>query len=506
MAKGNGRKAGNQLAFYIFIVFGLIFSIVSINGFGLEFSDQNIYIYMGRLITEGSMPYRDFFFSHPPGEVYLDALIYAIFGFRLWAFKLLSLFAVLASAWYIYKIGEKHIGDGIGLLGSGLFLMTYETLRISAGNIGMAWTVMLSVAGLYYLLQGKIDGNNYMALLSGILAGLAALFTMHAIPVAIGLAVVAMIEISFSKLRLKVRRFAFYLIGFLATFGLISLLFLAMPGSSYYDQVIAYHLQKAAAPVSGIKLGLFWMMAKFNFLVFIGAALGIAIRDRKTSADSSQNRGLFPYVTLIAVYAVYLLLLKRWFPYYFFGAFPFLALLGAAGIAAIASRLKAGMKIAFWAMAILFLANIAFAASQYNWSMDNTFGGKGQGDLARLEQHVSSEDAIYGDYLFAPILALRQGSRIVGNNVDTNPLRFETGNIEMAKEMQALKEAGVVYIVLRKSNEFMLNNQAGADYLDAANCTILENFEYYLPSYFAKQLATDRLFLLRCGEGPKDAQ
>jgi len=319
----------NKEIFYL-IILGVIFSAVCIFGFGLEFSDQNVYYYMGKLIANGQMPYQDFFFSHPPGELYIDALIYKVFGASLLAFKIASLIAVLLSAILVYIIAREQFSIKTAMLSYAIFLCTYETIRIASGNLGMAYTVMLSVLAIYFLIKDKI-------FLSGLVFGLALLFTLHAAPLFLASCIYCFASLKDSKLKLHFKKSATLVLGFLASFGIVTLVFvlltsMAGTGQGYISQVFLYHLNKPSSSLPSMKFSLFIQMLKYNVLIFLPVLL-ILLKNKPNPKEHKKNAGKFYNIgksqysiTLIIlmaiIYSVYLILLSRVFPYYYFGLFP----------------------------------------------------------------------------------------------------------------------------------------------------------------------------------------
>ena len=66
-----------------YIVFALIIlAYIGVKSTNLDysFSDENTYIYMGKLVAEGKTPYGDFFLSHPPVQVFILGLIFKIYS------------------------------------------------------------------------------------------------------------------------------------------------------------------------------------------------------------------------------------------------------------------------------------------------------------------------------------------------------------------------------------------------------------------------------------------
>jgi len=491
------KPINEKTANIVFLVLVFSFSFLIIKGFSLEFSDQNMYIYMGRLISEGKMPYRDFFFSHPPGEIYLDALVFKLLGFKLWAFKLISLIAVLGTAWLLYIIARKQVSSVAGLISAAIFLISYESIRIAAGNVGMALTVFLIVLSLHFAL-----GKRYI--LSGLSIGLSLLFTLHAALPAFCLFLYSFVSFQDSKASFSLKNAGRFMLGFMVSFGMPNALLLTLAGMQYYSQVIIYHLDKPVSSFPGAKLGLFKLMLQYNWIIFLSAIMAIAMTSipsaKKAMAEtlSPNAKKMMYYILLMtAMYVFYLLFLKVIFPYYFFGMFPFLALLGGIGIYFV-MQTKPRMKyVGLLATGLLICLTGIFYFGQYYWTMDNTFSGNELEKLSRDIKVNGSDVSLFGDYLFAPAIALSTGKSITADIVDTNPFRFSAGSIDVDSMVKSLRDAGHVRLVLRKSNGFMLDYNETGEYLEAA-CKVTRILEYTLPSYFGKNNVKDIAFLLDC--------
>ena len=56
---------------FIFSLIILIFVLIEIKA--LLFykpGDENVYLHMGKLLSEGVLPYKDFFYAHPPLQLF----------------------------------------------------------------------------------------------------------------------------------------------------------------------------------------------------------------------------------------------------------------------------------------------------------------------------------------------------------------------------------------------------------------------------------------------------
>src|SRR3989338_10215315 len=101
----------NKLAYALFFVFVIMFILIVLKGLITpQPGDEDVYYYMGKMISEGKIPYRDFFFAHPPLHIYLTALVYKVFGFNIIILKSMPFISTLVSAFFIFKIAKEKFG------------------------------------------------------------------------------------------------------------------------------------------------------------------------------------------------------------------------------------------------------------------------------------------------------------------------------------------------------------------------------------------------------------
>jgi len=59
------------------------FALLKLYSLNFVKGDEHMYFYMSLLVSKGKWPYRDFFFSHPPLQLYLVGALYKLFGYSL---------------------------------------------------------------------------------------------------------------------------------------------------------------------------------------------------------------------------------------------------------------------------------------------------------------------------------------------------------------------------------------------------------------------------------------
>jgi hypothetical protein len=194
-------------------------------------TDENIYFYMANLIAQGQLPYRDFFFAHPPLHIAVPALVFAVTGFQLVVAKLIPVLAAMLSGLLVYRIARRAGGAATAVVALVLFFFATEVLKASTNLTG----INLSTA---FLLAGVAAFTARRYVWAGALFALGAHtgFYIIAVPVTFG-----------ALLALGDRRaLARYALGFfplwLAIMGACALI----GGESYWQGVYFYHWGKPA--------------------------------------------------------------------------------------------------------------------------------------------------------------------------------------------------------------------------------------------------------------------
>lgn len=144
--------------------------------------DEHMYFTMSLLVARGEWPYRDFFFSHPPLQLYLVAPLYLLFGHSLGLSKLVPSLAGVLSGVHVYLIGKRLAGRLEGVLGALLFLFTYDVLRGSSHFTGANCALALGMVATYQAIAGR-------QVVAGILFALGTFTGVYIAPLALMLVV-----------------------------------------------------------------------------------------------------------------------------------------------------------------------------------------------------------------------------------------------------------------------------------------------------------------------------
>ena len=327
------------------VIFGLtlaVFAVLKLYGWHLAQGDENIYYYMARLVArEGALPYRDFFFAHPPLHLLPLALIAKLAPHSILALKLMPMLSGVACGVLVFIIAWRSWGPLEAAFATALFLLCYEVLNTSNYSSGATTTSALTLAGVYYALRER-------PMASGVLLALAMLTGLYAAPAVVAVALILALGRRRVLLRLG--------IAFLAVWALLNLAFVLIAGPSYLQQVYLYGLRMPAGRVGKpfASLLVFWLMT--NPMLVWSAVGGAAIRliqpTKPAQPDRGKKRGRaaprrVPYgqwlwksadrrlwATMGAIGVLQLLFLSRLgnpMHYYAVLLFPFIALAGGYG-------------------------------------------------------------------------------------------------------------------------------------------------------------------------------
>jgi len=142
--------------------------------FSLAVVDEMVYYQMGNVVSEGNIPYKDFFFSHPPLQIYLYAGIIKLFGTNIWILKCLTYLFQIGSAIFIFLIAKERYNEKIGLIATFLFLSSYDILAFGSYAIGLEIAVFFFMVSLYL--------NNKRPFIAGMFFALSIMTRLHLFP------------------------------------------------------------------------------------------------------------------------------------------------------------------------------------------------------------------------------------------------------------------------------------------------------------------------------------
>lgn len=441
----------NKHAYALLLIFIAVFILITVKGVKTaQPGDENVYYYMGKMVWEGKVPYKDFFYAHPPLHVYLMALAYGIFGFNIVILKFIPLASALVSAFFVFRIAKEKFGNSEAVISSLLFLSSYSIIFNSVFSFGIEIAAMFLISGFYFLW----NKNNYIV--SGMLFGLAGITRLLAlIPI---LAIFAAVFLSGKKKLIRLSS------AFLIIFLLVNGAFIMLFGNSYLIPVYKYHLLKSLG--SGENFREYAGILRLNWIIFSSALLFLFVKERKQA-------NIFAVVSI--VYLISLLALKKLFGFYFIAAFPFLAIAAGYSLVNVFKRLKLPRKLGFFIL-IFILSIFAWnLASDVMFLEKVGFTGFERGkDLAGFISSNSGKGTLlFGDDSAVPLLALLTNKKIALDFADTNNEVFISGVRNLKNVLDNLKGKDILFVA--RSAQGISYFSEVKEFLNI-NCDLLSRF------------------------------
>jgi len=254
----------NRIKWY-FLAILLTFFILKIIEMQFKFSDGYTYMYMGKLILDGLLPYKDFFFASPPLQIYISALGKFIIGNKILLLKTIPIFATLGSSFFIFKFMKKNFGDWQGITASALYLFSFLVLLTTDYFTGIHLTTFFILASVYF-----IDTDR--PVIAGIFASLAMLTRLYApFPIA-GMGLYLLI--------FKKKQFWKFTATALGIFIVVGIIFEIISQGAYLGQIFFFRLNL----ISGIGLPKFSVFKFFilgDLILVLGSILWIFLTRKK---------------------------------------------------------------------------------------------------------------------------------------------------------------------------------------------------------------------------------
>lgn len=412
-----------RISWVVFIAAAIIFLGLKISMIEYSASDENTYYKMGQLASEGRMPYKDFFFAHPPLQIYLYAAVFMLFGFNLAILKMLSAGAAVIAAVFVFKtLKEKsEIAAATGTL---LFFFTHAILLFTSYPTGTEFVMMFSAAGFYYFYKKR-------SMASGIMFGLGTITGL--------LALMPAAAISAWLLLRNIREFIRFMKGFLIIAVPVNAFFLVMSEGAYFTQTITYNLLK---PEGVLDAGSVISRVIMRNWLLLAAALTSVFAAKKLS------RGVFVPAIIVTLYAALFFYMNTVFDYYFLNMAPYLAILAGLGITGFVNRFKLRKAVAYGAIMIVVI--FASYSSYANVAADSTYDFEAaQEAAAYIKENSAENELIFGEDATTPLISLLSERGIALDFADSNDLRFRSGLEDTGKAIEGLRN-NVRYFLVRK--------------------------------------------------------
>lgn len=501
----------------------LTWALLKLVGLHASGTDDNIYFYMAARMADGAVPYRDFFFSHPPVHLLVPAAIFKVFGFSVGLAKLIPVMAQTIAALFLY-LTLRRSSTTLALIGLLTHLLAYQILMGSTDMNGENIMTMFLWVSVW-----AATGNR--PILAGVMAALATGTGIYALAGVLTAGVIAFCH--------GIRRGLLFLAGWvgLTIIGLI--LFRLIGGPDFTAGVFTYHTQKQVRGTGHMSIfendnlllmprimfanlgaflkgGVFQKTIYYHGAIFFLAASGFVVglangrlRGFKFDATNQAHLALASSLSL-------LLFLFQWASVnevYDFYLVPMISLMVPAAACA-ANRALQGittasrpghlaipaviLAVAWLAVPISVSINarlwpeeqaargqkvsyewrdpailkgpahltkaLFFKDSRergtvtpfyrhYMWNKMLTFSSVDE-IAAYVRDNTQPDDTITGASTLAPLVALKAGRRMAGDEADTNAKRFNSGMLSEQDFVDRICGDGVKMLISAENSYF----------------------------------------------------
>lgn len=402
--------------------------------------DQGVYEYAAWLWTEGVIPYRDFFISHPPTHLLLPVMAILIAGKNLAILDSVPSLLGIGSGILLFFIVRKRMNTSAGLIAATLFLFSYAHLVYSAHITGVEIAVFMILLSMFFSERKKM-------IEAGIALGLTLLSGAYTVPAIVAFLLLLLLE----------NRNSFWKVFgvFVLSSSILHGIFVVVFGWEFIEQVYLYHLAKSGGNAYfASKASVVFLFAQKNAFLLLLAFLGIPSffvslrRWQRSEGDESQSTLWLMRFSLVVLgaYALFFLFAQSIFTHYFLLIIPFVA------IAATFFLIKLTIFLPKFPLLVIGIILLVYGALNMRGFAANREQKRFDG-LEEIVQFVSTtleaESTIYGDFAIVPTIAFLSEKRIAAHEVDSSIMRFDSGASSLPSVLDAIEKDHVQLIISR---------------------------------------------------------
>lgn len=348
-----------------------------ISDFTWKVGDDQVYYYMGKLVSEGKMPYKDFFYAHPPLQLIAYGLAFKFIPYDFHTFKLFFILLTIVNCYLLYLLVKDDLGETIAQY-SFIIALNAPTILFNA-----SFEYGLSISLLFFLLGLKTERNGFK---QNLFFFLAIMYRFHALFLIIGYYLYLLILIDW---KIYVKRVIWLFNALLFANGIISLYI-----PNYFRDVFLYHIYKPQIALQSYDT--FFTILKMNYLIFLMPLIILLLWHKLYTKE------MVKYLIIPMPLAAYLML-KLSFGYYYILVILFLSVATAYAVCSF-------KRIIVYTPVLLFLM---LSLVQY-YTFDNDY----------RTYTFDKEVILSGDPPVISYLALTTHSKVLNDDVDINAMRY----------------------------------------------------------------------------------
>jgi hypothetical protein len=334
------------LALLVILVIAALGFMVRLDSVVISDMDEGTYIYAGKLLAEGQLPYRDFLLTHPPMIALITGAFQWLFGTDIMAIRLVYLVLVLASTVPLYASASRLANArAAGLVSVAVYLSGMLLLANMGRTVRLEPVMNAFLIGAFAC--NVLQPNNLrLRVLAGALFGLAILVKLVAV---VPIALLVLGDLVWSRPgRRFIRDWAVTAAGAALILVPAALILLAEP--RFIDDVVLAQLGRPGLPLQIRLAYLQQNVLRYPLIpVALVASVWLMLRSRDARLKIVSLLALGSTVTLVFAF-------KTYYGYYIVQVLPWLAVVVAVAACPIVWRI-AGL----WARPLLLVGTLVLA-------------------------------------------------------------------------------------------------------------------------------------------------
>lgn len=385
------------------------FIIVAISQLGLAGADEGFHLLAASLVSAGKVPYRDFFYQHPPLFPYLYAGWMQFAGETWRSAHFLSALLTLGTGWLVgtYLV-SRYIASRTSAAVFTFLLLCLNLQFVWLGTIGhpYALCMFLSVLAFRLVIRGIRHSSTGITFLAGLAAGGSVISSFLAAPI---LPIVSIWILCQKGAQRRAALFAWFFVGAAVWLVPLAGLFLQAPQPMLFE-LVEYHLYYRGPDyrvppsnsfVSGLRALFSWARSGDRLAATLLALVGFWSLMFRFTPERKHRAELSLAAALASVLALFICTPYPTFTMYFVVVTPFACILAYHGVTVlIGVRWTFGRSaLALCLCAVVLTATAIRPADRQDESVWGVFGGWNDTDaMAAAINRVAPSDAA----IFAP--------------------------------------------------------------------------------------------------------
>lgn len=324
---------------YVFLLILVVIVLIPISPHINPFPkrDSGVFMYMGNLILDGGIPYRDAWDHKGPVIFYINALAFLLKRNSFWGIWIIEIISLYFAALLGFKLIKTTFGKLPALFGSILWILGI-TLVLDGGNFTEEFALPLQMASAVLIFQLLKNKNEpWKSFIIGVLAGISFLLRPNIIGVPISIGIVLIYQLFNNKNKLPtIKNLTAIFTGFSITLAIVFYYFyLNGAFADMWQAMITFNINYSKISIDSQSFSTRYstfikgleLLPSLTTVGYTGWVLGI-IYFIKTKNTEEKNRVFILFLLIwLPVEIILSLTSGRNYPHYFINLLPVLGLL-----------------------------------------------------------------------------------------------------------------------------------------------------------------------------------